>query len=106
MIFSRGVNVNSQHDINGWTSLHWAAKRNQLNIVNLLCNHGADKNIKTNKGELPASLTSEGVIKVLLSANLNASANSNSTSSSPQPIKVDSTPLHCEDRKVNYFLSI
>ena len=36
----RGVNTNSQHDINGWTALHWAAKRNHLNIVNLLCNHG------------------------------------------------------------------
>ena len=82
--------MNSQHDINGWTALHWAAKRNHLNIVNLLCNHGADKNIKTNKGELPASLTSEGVIKVLLSANLNASSNSNSNTPSPQPIKVGS----------------
>ena len=40
LILSRGVNVNSQHDINGWTALHWAAKRNHLNIVNLLCNHG------------------------------------------------------------------
>ena len=45
--------------------MHWAAKRNHLNIVNLLCNHGADKNITTNKGEVAAQLTSEGVIKVL-----------------------------------------
>jgi len=72
-LIAKGVNVNSQHDINGWTALHWAAKRNHLNIVNLLCNHGADKSIATNKGELPAQLTSEGVIKVLLSANLNKS---------------------------------
>ena len=61
----RGVNTNSQHDINGWTALHWAAKRNHLNIVNLLCNHGAYKNVTTNKGEVAAQLTSEGVIKVL-----------------------------------------
>jgi len=67
-LLSRGVNVNAQHDINGWTALHWAAKRNHLNIVNLLCNHGADKNIPTNKGEVAAQLTSEGVIKVLLNA--------------------------------------
>ena len=59
------MNTNSQHDINGWTALHWAAKRNHLNIVNLLCNHGADKNVTTNKGEVAAQLTSEGVIKVL-----------------------------------------
>ena len=64
LFLSRGVNTNSQHDINGWTALHWAAKRNHLNIVNLLCNHGADKNIATNKGEVAAQLTSEGVIKV------------------------------------------
>jgi len=67
-LISRAVNVNSQHDINGWTALHWAAKRNHLNIVNLLCNHGADKNISTNKGELASQLTTEGVIKVLLNA--------------------------------------
>lgn len=89
-LISKGVNVNSQHDINGWTALHWAAKRNHLNIVNLLCNHGADKAISTNKGELPAQLTSEGVIKVLLSAN------QNKLSSTPQakPIKKeDSLPI-------------
>jgi len=63
-----GVNVNSQHDINGWTALHWAAKRNHLNIVNLLCNHGAEKSVTTNKGETAASLTTEGVIRVLLMA--------------------------------------
>jgi len=67
-LLSKGVNVNSQHDINGWTALHWAAKRNHLNIVNLLCNHGADKSITTNKGETAASLTTEGVIRVLLMA--------------------------------------
>ena len=40
----------------------------------------ADKSIKTNKGEIPASLTSENVIKVLLSANVN-------TGNSPAPAK-------------------
>jgi len=67
-LLAHGVNVNAQHEINGWTALHWAAKRNHLNIVNLLCNHGADKNIPTNKGEVAAQLTGEGVIKVLLNA--------------------------------------
>merc|ERR1711879_198097 len=98
-LINKGVNVNSQHDINGWTALHWAAKRNHLNIVTLLCNHGADKNIKTNKGELPAALTSEGVIKVLLSANLNPSANS----ASPQPAKKEEklaiTPTNNRERE-------
>ena len=28
-----GVDVNSQHKINGWTALHWACKRNELNAI-------------------------------------------------------------------------
>jgi len=86
-LISKGVNVNSQHDINGWTALHWAAKRNHLKIVNLLCNHGADKSISTNKGDLSAQLTSEGVIKVLLSAN------QNKLSSTPTVKKKESLPI-------------
>lgn len=81
-LISRGVNTNSQHDINGWTALHWAAKRNHLNIVNLLCNHGADKSVPTNKGEMAADLTSEGVIKVLLNAQA-----SKLTPAPSQPVK-------------------
>ena len=90
------MNVNSQHDINGWTALHWAAKRNHLNIVNKLLNHGADKSIKTNKGEIPASLTSENVIKVLLSANVNTS---------PAPAKEEKlaiTPNYIKNPPVAY----
>ena len=96
-LVNKGVNVNSQHDINGWTALHWAAKRNHLNIVNKLLNHGADKSIKTNKGELAASLTSEGVIKVILLIvkyegviiviQVLLSATNSSPSPSPAPVK-------------------
>ncbi|XP_023343823.1 ankyrin repeat domain-containing protein 40 [Eurytemora carolleeae] len=86
-LLSRGVNVNAQHDINGWTSLHWAAKRNHLNIVNLLCNHGADKNIPTNKGEVAAQLTSEGVIKVLLNAMKGSAGTGGGGSTPKQPLK-------------------
>jgi len=82
-LLSRNVNVNAQHDINGWTALHWAAKRNHLNIVNLLCNHGADKNIPTNKGEVAAQLTGEGVIKVLLNAMKGGAAGGRSPSPPP-----------------------
>ena len=91
--------MNSQHDINGWTALHWAAKRNHLNIVNKLLNHGADKGIKTNKGEIPASLTSENVIKVLLSANINAN------NSSPAPVKEEKlaiTPNYIKNPVLGY----
>jgi len=93
-LLAHGVNVNAQHEINGWTALHWAAKRNHLNIVNLLCNHGADKNIPTNKGEVAAQLTGEGVIKVLLNAmkgggggSGQAAANNQASNGSPAPAK-------------------
>ena len=52
--------------------------------MNKLLNHGADKGIKTNKGEVPASLTSENVIKVLLSANMNTA---------PAPVKEEKLPI-------------
>jgi len=95
-LLSHGVNVNAQHEINGWTALHWAAKRNHLNIVNLLCNHGADKNIPTNKGEVAAQLTSEGVIKVLLNA---MKGGSTATAPSTTPTTAATTPASNGDSK-------
>uniref|UniRef100_A0A3B5MLE8 Ankyrin repeat domain 40 n=1 Tax=Xiphophorus couchianus TaxID=32473 RepID=A0A3B5MLE8_9TELE len=47
-----GVNVNSQNEINGWTCLHWACKRNHKHIVSYLLSCGADKEILTAKEEL------------------------------------------------------
>ncbi|XP_076853415.1 ankyrin repeat domain-containing protein 40 [Brachyhypopomus gauderio] len=61
-----GVNVNSQNEINGWTCLHWACKRNHKNIVAYLLNSGADKEILTAKDELAVQLTSKPDIRRLL----------------------------------------
>ncbi|KAJ8358378.1 hypothetical protein AAFF_G00011600 [Aldrovandia affinis] len=61
-----GVNVNSQNEINGWTCLHWACKRNHQHIVAYLLNSGADKDILTSKDELAAQLTSKPHIRTLL----------------------------------------
>ncbi|XP_035253815.1 ankyrin repeat domain-containing protein 40 [Anguilla rostrata] len=61
-----GVNVNSQNEINGWTCLHWACKRNHRHIVAYLLNSGADKDILTSKDELAAQLTSKPDIRSLL----------------------------------------
>ena len=52
-----GADINGQHRINGWTALHWAAKRNNLRCVEILLANGADKMVYTSKGELPAHLT-------------------------------------------------
>ncbi|XP_077415338.1 ankyrin repeat domain-containing protein 40 [Vanacampus margaritifer] len=61
-----GVNVNSQNEINGWTCLHWACKRNHKQIVSYLLSCGADKDILTAKDELASQLTSKPEIKRLL----------------------------------------
>ncbi|XP_062389187.1 ankyrin repeat domain-containing protein 40 isoform X1 [Sardina pilchardus] len=61
-----GVNVNSQNEINGWTCLHWACKRNHKHIVAYLLNSGADQNIVTAKEELAVQLTKKPEIRRLL----------------------------------------
>lgn len=61
-----GVNVNSQNEINGWTCLHWACKRNHKHIVSYLLKCGADIDILTAKDELASQLTSKPDIKRLL----------------------------------------
>ena len=65
-----GAEVNSRNKVNGWTALHWAAKRNHDNIVIILLKHGANPNIKNINGELPVDLTSREDVKRLLTADI------------------------------------
>ena len=51
LLLQQGADVNAQHKINGWTALHWAAKRNNMRIVETLLTNGADRNLYTSKGE-------------------------------------------------------
>ncbi|KAM5212376.1 ankyrin repeat domain-containing protein 40 isoform 1-T1 [Hipposideros larvatus] len=61
-----GVDVNSQNEVNGWTCLHWACKRNHGQVVSYLLKSGADKEILTTKGEMPVQLTSRGEIRKIM----------------------------------------
>ncbi|XP_053157756.1 ankyrin repeat domain-containing protein 40-like [Hemicordylus capensis] len=61
-----GVSVNSQNEINGWTCLHWACKRNHAQVVSFLLDAGADKDILTVKEERPVQLTSKREIRKML----------------------------------------
>ncbi|XP_039937888.1 ankyrin repeat domain-containing protein 40 isoform X2 [Hirundo rustica] len=61
-----GVGLNSQNEVNGWTCLHWACKRNHAAVVAYLLHAGADKDILTKKGERPAQLTSKREIRKML----------------------------------------
>ncbi|KAL3188713.1 hypothetical protein MRX96_022220 [Rhipicephalus microplus] len=65
-LVERNVRVNSQHDINGWTPLHWACKRGHIATVRYLLSQGADPTITTFKGETPAALTDNEDIRALL----------------------------------------
>ncbi|XP_061233146.1 ankyrin repeat domain-containing protein 40 isoform X2 [Neopsephotus bourkii] len=61
-----GVSLNAQNEVNGWTCLHWACKRNHAPVVAYLLHAGADKEILTKKGERAAQLTSKREIRKML----------------------------------------
>lgn len=61
-----GADVNSRCIFDGWTPLHWACKKGSVDMVALLLKHGADKNIRSESGETPASLCSSPQILQLL----------------------------------------
>ncbi|XP_008473369.1 ankyrin repeat domain-containing protein 40-like [Diaphorina citri] len=65
-LVSKGIDINAQHDMNGWTALHWAAKRGQKDIVSYLLKHGADKSLLTSKEETPLALATKPEVRILL----------------------------------------
>ncbi|XP_065418893.1 ankyrin repeat domain-containing protein 40-like isoform X8 [Chrysemys picta bellii] len=65
-LLQSGADVNSPNEINGWTCLHWACKRNHAEVVSCLIDAGADKEILTAKGELAAQLTSKKEIRKIM----------------------------------------
>ena len=85
-LIMKGVNVNAQHSINGWlvsfsmihsnfltiycnlfrTALHWAAKRNHMDVALFLVTNGADKNLESFAKEIPADLSSSPAVLNLL----------------------------------------
>ncbi|KYN04077.1 PREDICTED: ankyrin repeat domain-containing protein 40-like [Cyphomyrmex costatus] len=65
-LLTLGVEVNAREPVSGWTALHWACKQGYLDIVVLLLKNGADKNIRSEIGETPASVCSNQQILYLL----------------------------------------
>ncbi|CAO2587407.1 Ankyrin repeat domain-containing protein 40 [Lemmus lemmus] len=65
-LLESGVDVNSQNEVNGWTCLHWACKRNHGQVVSYLLKSGADRDILTTKGEMPVQLTSRREIRKVM----------------------------------------
>ncbi|XP_066472243.1 ankyrin repeat domain-containing protein 40-like [Tiliqua scincoides] len=61
-----GAEVNAPNEVDGWTCLHWACKRNHIQVVAYLLDAGADKEIATSAGELAVQLTSKKEIRKIM----------------------------------------
>ncbi|XP_033744348.1 ankyrin repeat domain-containing protein 40-like [Pecten maximus] len=68
LIEIQNTNVNCQNRMNGWTALHWAAKRNHRTVVAYLLSKGATPNLPNKEGEYPAHLCSDADIREMLGA--------------------------------------
>ncbi|KAJ1527133.1 hypothetical protein ONE63_008667 [Megalurothrips usitatus] len=66
ILLQRGIDVNASHEINGWTALHWAAKRGHKDIVRILLANGASVTQRTKSKDTPLSLCSNPEIRQLL----------------------------------------
>lgn len=73
---------------NGYTPLHIAAKKNQMDIATTLLEYGADANAVTRQGIAPVHLASQDghvdMVSLLLSRNANVNL-SNKVSALPLP---------------------
>ncbi|XP_046369998.1 ankyrin repeat domain-containing protein 40-like [Haliotis rufescens] len=68
LIESQRIDINNANSMNGWTALHWGAKRNHVSVVKYLMDHGADHTIRTNEGQIAENLTNNQDIRLLLGA--------------------------------------
>ncbi|KAI3387041.1 hypothetical protein SNEBB_008293 [Seison nebaliae] len=55
--------INGKNKVNKWTPLHWACKRNHLDIAKLLILSKGDVDAKNDKDETPGELTTSSEIK-------------------------------------------
>ena len=65
MLIAAGADVNPANDAGGWTPLHHAVHNGHLDVVQLLLRHGADKELKGNKGEKPVEHVCKGDVGVI-----------------------------------------
>lgn len=68
LIEIQNIDVNAQNRMNGWTALHWAAKRNHRTVVAYLLSKGATPNLPNKEGEYPANICSDADIRGMLGA--------------------------------------
>ncbi|OZC07937.1 ankyrin repeat protein [Onchocerca flexuosa] len=83
MLKNGKVDKNFQHHGNGWTALHWAARRNHQEIVELLLRAGFDPKLPAKDGKTPLDLVTSEAVKEILIQSENINANQEDTHSLP-----------------------
>uniref|UniRef100_A0A915BBF2 ANK_REP_REGION domain-containing protein n=1 Tax=Parascaris univalens TaxID=6257 RepID=A0A915BBF2_PARUN len=66
MLESGLVDIEFRHRVNGWTGLHWAARRGHTDIVDLLLRAGFDPKAKSKQGKTPVDVAIEPSVKAIL----------------------------------------
>ena len=64
---SQGADINARNKMNGWTSLHWAAKRGHTNLVEILLRANADTSITNNKEQTAYDVADSQSVRDILS---------------------------------------
>ena len=59
ILIENGADINYQSKYDGYTSLHWAARKGDLKIVKLLLNNGAKISSVNNENQTPKDLAKE-----------------------------------------------
>lgn len=75
-------------------ALHWAAKRGHKDIVEVLLEHNADRNLVNEKGETPLSLATRPEVRIMLGGEPTIPNNVNSDSLPIAPNYLKNPPLN------------
>ncbi|VDK77899.1 unnamed protein product [Litomosoides sigmodontis] len=85
MLKNGKVDRSFKHHGNGWGALHWAARRNHQDIVELLLKAGFDPKSPAKNGKTPLDLTTNKAVKEILMQSVNIEANQEDSTSKEQP---------------------
>lgn len=105
LLISNGAKINDQNRVNGWSALHWAAKRKDVPIVRILLESGADPTLKEGQGLTPAQVAEDPDIAAILNPHLNLetpSSTSSAGATSFKPNYLQHPTIHKED----YYMEV
>ncbi|VIO98755.1 Uncharacterized protein BM_BM5398 [Brugia malayi] len=79
MLENGKIDRSFQHHGNGWTALHWAARRNHQEIVGLLLRAGFDPETPAKDGKTPLDLVTSEAVKEIFKQSVNIKTNQKDT---------------------------